>query len=284
MSQPLDAAGYACLFAAHPRAAALRSLYAWADTIDDLVASGRTRSHEPAHHKLQWWQKELQRLQAGTPVHPTTRNLQQVAPEPGLWSALSQRLDLAGLELGGVAPDDEADAERWDWRRHGALQWTAIRLLVPAESTPEELTHAPLQRVAESLGRALGRLEACILPLSGARLGRLGLPLAALEARGIAVHELPEALAAAHHAESLAGVIADQLAIAAAALAATRQLWRELPQQLRSELRHTAVRLTLAERAVIRFQATPQSATPERLLPPWRTLWAAWHAARTAHR
>ncbi len=284
MASPLDASGYACLFAGHQRTAGLRALYAWATAIDALVSSGRTRAHEAAHHKLQWWQEELQRLQASKPVHPLTQELHRSAPEPGLWSELPQRLELAALELGGVAPDDQAAAARWDWRRHGAVQWTALRLLAPAATAPEAPHAVPLRALAEHLGTALGRLDACASPLTSARQGRLGLPLELLEAQGIGVHELPDALGATQHQAALAQVLNEQLALATAALAEAAGTWTLLPETLRAEFRHTAVRYALARLAIQRLQQQPLLADDTPLLPPWRSLGSAWRAARTAHR
>ncbi len=284
MSRALDAAGYACLFAAHPRAGALRALYAWSGVIDELVASGRTRSHEAAHHKLQWWQAELQRLSAGKPAHPLTRELHGIAAEPGLWSELPERLELASMELAGVAPDDQTAASRWDWRRHGAVQWTALRLLAPEATTAGSEAAAELRQFAEQLGSGLGRLDACTLPLQQARQGRLGLPLEALEARGMALHELPEVLGATAHADGLAMLLREQLVLGEDALLLAERQWQALPPSVRSQLRHTAVRLALARSAVKRLQQQPLNSHADALLPPWRTLWAAWHAARRAHR
>jgi phytoene synthase len=280
----MDAAGYACLFAGHSRTAALRALYDWAAAIDELVSTGRTRAHEAAHHKLQWWQEELQRLQAGKPAHPLTRELHSIAAEPGLWSELPERLELAAMELAGVAPDDQAAAERWDWRRHGAAQWTAIRLLTPEATAAGGEAAADLRQFAQQLGVGLGRLDACTSPLQQAQQGRLGLPLDALEARGIALNELPEALGAKAHAASLAMLVLEQLALAENALMLATRQWQGLNRSVRSQLRHTAVRLTLARDAVKHFQQQPHNPDADEILPPWRTLWTAWHAARRAHR
>jgi phytoene synthase len=284
MSRTLDAAGHACLFAAHPRAGALRALYQWSGVIDELVASGRTRSHEAAHHKLQWWQEELQRLSAGKPAHPLTRELHGIAAEPGLWSELPERLELAAMELAGVAPDDQSAASRWDWRRHGAVQWTALRLLVPEFSAAGSEAATDLRQLAEQLGIGLGRLDACTSPLQQARQGRLGLPLEALEAHGMALNELPEALSATAHADGLAMLVREQLTLAENALVLAERHWQALHPTVRSQLRHTAVRLALARNAAKRLQQRPLQSHADTVLPPWRTLWAAWHAARRAHR
>jgi phytoene synthase len=283
MSRALDAAGHACLFAAHPRATALRALYQWAGIIDELVASGRLRSHEAAHHKLQWWQEELQRLNAGKPAHPLTRELHDIAGEPGLWSELPERLELAAMELAGVAPDDQAAAARWDWRRHGTVQWTALRLLAPEATATGNPAADDLRQLAQQLGTGLGRLDACTSPLQQAREGRLGLPLEALEARGIALNELPEALGTTAHSRGLATLVLEQLTLAENALLLAKQQWQGLNPSVRSALRHTAVRLALAYGAVKRLQQQPLTPNADTLLPPWRTLWAAWHAARRAH-
>ena len=284
MSRALDAAGHACLFAAHPRAAALRALYQWSVVIDELVANGRTRSHEAAHHKLQWWQEELQRLNAGKPAHPLTRELHSIAGEPGLWSELPERLELAAMELAGVAPDDQAAASRWDWRRHGTVQWTALRLLAPEATAMGSESAIALRQFAEQLAMGLGRLDACTAPLQQARQGRLGLPLEALETRGMALNELPEALGATAYADGLAALVLEQLALAENALTLATTQWQDLPATVRSQLRHTAVRLGLARSAVKRLQQQPLNSSADALLPPWRSLWAAWHAARRAHR
>jgi len=283
MSRALDTADHACLFAAHPRAAALRALYQWSGVIDELVASGRLRSHEAAHHKLQWWQEELQRLNAGKPAHPLTRALHGMADEPGLWTELPERLELAAMELAGVAPDDQAAAARWDWRRHGALQWTALRLLAPEATASGSRSAADLRQFAQHLAVGLGRLDACTSPLQQARQGRLGLPLEALEARGLALNELPEVLGATAHADGLAMLLREQLMLGENALLLAKQQWQDLSPSVRSQLRHTAVRLALAYGAVKRLQQQPLTPNANTLLPPWRTLWAAWQAARRAH-
>ncbi len=284
MSRALDAAGHACLFAAHPRASVLRALYQWSGVIDELVASGRTRSHEAAHHKLQWWQEELQRLHAGKPAHPITRELHAIAAEPGLWTELPERLELAAMELAGVAPDDQAAAARWDWRREGALQWTALRLLAPEATSAGSETAGSLRQFAQHLAVGLGRLDACTSPLQQARQGRLGLPLEALEARGIPLHELPEALGTTAHSQGLAALVLEQLALGENALALATEQWQDLKPTVRSQLRHTAVRLQLARDALQRLQQQPLNSHADALLPPWRTLWSAWYAARRADR
>lgn len=284
MSRALDAAGHACLFAAHPRASALRALYQWSGVIDELVANGRTRSHEAAHHKLQWWQEELQRLHAGKPAHPITRELHAISAEPGLWTELPERLELAAMELAGVAPDDQAAAARWDWRRQGALQWTALRLLAPEATSAGSETAGSLRQFAQHLAVGLGRLDACTSPLQQARQGRLGLPLEALEARGIPLHELPEALGTTAHSQGLAALVLEQLALGENALALATEQWQDLKPTVRSQLRHTAVRLALARDALQRLQQQPLNSHADALLPPWRTLWSAWYAARRADR
>jgi hypothetical protein len=208
----------------------------------------------------------------------------QPDPEPGLWTELPERLELAAMELAGVAPDDQAAAARWDWRRQGALQWTALRLLAPEATSAGSETAGSLRQFAQHLAVGLGRLDACTSPLQQARQGRLGLPLEALEARGIPLHELPEALGTTAHSQGLAALVLEQLALGENALALATEQWQDLKPTVRSQLRHTAVRLALARDALQRLQQQPLNPRTEALLPPWRTLWSAWYAARRADR
>ena len=277
-SPTLDEPALACLFAGHPRVDGLRALHEWAVAMDELVQLGTTQAHSVAHHKWQWWQEELQRLADGQPRHPLTRRLLAAAPEPGLWTPLAQRLELAQFELAGVAPDDEAAAERWDWRREGALQAAAMQLLGGAVLVPE----APAMALARALGRGLGRLVAVDAPGRQAGRGRLGLPLDALEAAGIPLGELPAALSDSRHAPALAAVLATELDKAQHALQIARATFDALPAGSPWRCAHTAVRLALAEQRCRRLGRRAPSPAAADVLPPWRSLWTAWTAARRA--
>ena len=284
---PLDEPALACLFAGHSRVDGLRALYEWAAAVDDLVRLGTTEAHTVAHHKWQWWQEEIERLRAGTPRHPLTQRLAAAAPEPGLWALLPERLELAQFELAGVAPDDAAAAERWDWRREGVLEATAIQLLTGAPLPADDMARAMVQ----ALARALGRLAASDAPAHHAARGRLGLPLEALEAAGIPLEQLPAALQSPRHRPALSRVIATQLGAAEDALRLARNHWQRLPRQSPYRLAHTAVRLALAEQRLRRLQrlvideaSAGLPATRPDVPPPWRSLWTAWNAARRAGR
>ena len=290
VSLPLDEPALACLFAGHPRVDGLRALYEWAVAMDELVRLGTTEAHTVAHHKWQWWQEEIERLRTGTPRHPLTQRLAGAAPEPGLWGLLSERLELAQFELAGVAPDDAAAAARWDWRREGVVQATAMQLLTGTPLPPDSTAMA----LSNALGRALGRLAASDAPAYHAARGRLGLPLEALEGAGIPLEELPAALQSPRHHAALARVVTQQLDAAQDALQLARTLWQQLPVDSPCRLAHTAVRLALTASRLrrLRRHAGPGSDTgnanplapPPEPLPPWRSLWTAWNAARRANR
>lgn len=276
-SAPLDDPALACLFSGHDRVDGLRALHEWAQAMDELVRLGTTQAHEVAHHKWQWWREELDRLAAGSPRHPLTQRLRAAAPEAGLWNWLPERLEGVQFELAGVVPDDSAAAERWDWRREGVVQATALQLLAGSRLAAD----GPAMAFARTLGRVLGRLAATEAPAFHAAQGRLGLPLDALEAAGLPLEQLPAAFAQEQHSPGLAGVLAAERRIALEEARRVHALWGELPRgPVRAAAIPSMVRLGLAER---RLQRLARAAVPLRvpLKPtPWRSLWVAWRAAR----
>lgn len=276
-----DTAWYACLFCGHPRADALQALHGLAAEVDDIVHIGRTTAHEVAHHKLHWWREEIARLAEGKPLHPLTRRL-QAGSGAVAWATLADLLDAAQLELGGIVADEVADLDKIDQRRHGTLQRLAAALLA-GEPTPA----APLQGLADALGRAVGRAAATTAPLQSARAGRLGLPLGALAAAGLPPDALETALADTlareHHREAVGAIVRAEAERGLAATQDARAHFTALPAAERSRQRHAAVFIALTEAALQRVVRRP----PDRLQvpdvpPPWRTLLLAWRAARAA--
>lgn len=276
-----DTAWYACLFCGHPRADALQALHALAAEVDDIVRIGRSTAHEVAHHKLHWWREEIARLAAGQPLHPLTRRL-HASGVTVAWATLTDLLDAAQLELGGIVADEVADLDVLDQRRFGTLQRLAAALLaggrVPAAS---------LQPLADALGLALGRAAATAAPLQSARAGRLGLPLATLAAAGLPTEALETALAdtlaLGQHRDAVDAIVRAEAERGLVAVQTARDHFAALPAAERSAQRHAAVFIALTDATLQRVRRRPADRLhlPD-APPPWRTLLLAWRAARAA--
>jgi hypothetical protein len=114
--------------------------------IADELAAGLNRAvdHGVAHLRLQWWEDELLRFQQRTPRHPWLIGWLRELREPADLRPLAQAatLDLATQRL----------AARQELQLSGALFVSAAQLLGASAAGSAEL---------DSLGRAVGTLEAC---------------------------------------------------------------------------------------------------------------------------
>jgi hypothetical protein len=134
---------FVLLYTPVPRRAALAALLAIADEL--AVGLERGLDHSVAHLRLQWWEEELLRFQQGQPRHPWLMGWMQSLREPPDLRCLAQA---AGLDLA-----TQRLAARHELQLHAALFVSAAQLLgAPAQALSADL---------ETLGRAVGTLEAC---------------------------------------------------------------------------------------------------------------------------
>lgn len=108
---PLGSVRYwSWLFAASMQRAPLLGVYAllaeWNALMDPATEASASRI------KLAWWQEEIQRLIAGTPIHPICRYLTAL-PRAGAvdFTPLCQAIDASLAELSGVPLERSADLE-----------------------------------------------------------------------------------------------------------------------------------------------------------------------------
>src|SRR6185312_17275198 len=105
---PGSAQYWSWLFAAAPLRAPLLGIFALGAEWRALMAPGI----EPgvAHLKLAWWRDEIQRLAAGSPVHPIGRYLAEL-PGPARvdFSPLHAAIDAAAAQVGGVPLEHSAE-------------------------------------------------------------------------------------------------------------------------------------------------------------------------------
>ena len=156
------------------RRPALEAHYAIDAEID--AASHPALEHTVAHAKLEWWRGEIERLVAGAPQHPLTRQLLARAGPGRGYGRLGARLTVAELLFVGYAPASVTELltllERW----HGSVQSLAAELLSPADRP-----NAAAGDYGAHLGRGLGLVDA-LEPARAPWLGDLARPALAQQA------------------------------------------------------------------------------------------------------
>lgn len=247
------------LYSGPEQRAALKALRAIESEIGASLRTGI--EHQVAHARLAWWREETQRLAAGTPQHPLTRQL-----------AASLGAQAPHPDLGGFLDTATWDLAQATFETHRELaaycaRWSAAML-------------APLARLAgcadavQSIGPPLRELELLLALLPEARAGRVRLPLDELSAAGCGTEVLSRApwpgplcaLLAARHRQLR---VALQTAVAA------------LPPALRAQLRGLVVWVALTCRNSQRAErALPHAAPGESPAP--LDGWRAWRIARRA--
>jgi len=232
--------------------------------IESELGASLALSHEVAHARLAWWREECERCERMQPLHPLTRTLLAARGEPHALSGLAGLIDTAVWDLA---------AATFQTRRELATYcetWAAA-LIEPAASGAPVRQPGPWRR----LGAALREIELLANLAHEARRGRLRVPLAELDAAGVAPltlssppwpHALAGLLRARHEAlRTQLGVAASSIEPGAQPAARGLLVWARLAFQLS----------THAERAL------PGVLTPRRLAM-LSASWAAWRAARDA--
>jgi hypothetical protein len=148
---PASARYFVLLYTPTPHRTALAALLAIADEL--AVGLERGLDHGVAHLRLQWWEEELLRFQQGAPRHPWLIGWLRALPEPMDLRPLAQA---AGIDLA-----TQRLAARRELQLYAALFVSAAQLLgVPAPMLARE-SGQTMTSDLESLGRAVGTLEAC---------------------------------------------------------------------------------------------------------------------------
>ncbi|MGH8284652.1 MAG: squalene/phytoene synthase family protein, partial [Steroidobacteraceae bacterium] len=176
--EPGSARYFAWLYADAGRRELLSTLLGIEREIESSLRPGL--EHQVAHMRLAWWQEECDRFARGTPVHPTTRRLLQLAGSCADAVKLHGLVDSVAWDL-AAAPCETRNAleqhcERW-----------ADAVIVPfAVCGPNAVrADAALAQSARSAGRALREIELLLRLAPDARRGRLRLPLDELDSLGI---------------------------------------------------------------------------------------------------
>jgi phytoene synthase len=262
---PGSARYFAVLFAPAAQRASLTALFALQAEIQSAAHS--TVDHGVAHTRLEWWRSEIERLAAGTPVHPVSKEL-SAAGRSVDFAPLGQLVTDAQWELARLTLETPEESRASSWRSQGVVQWIGMQLA--------GVRAAEAESFAGHLGHALA-LERTLLTLrTASSSGSVRLPLQELNERGITLDDLREA----SPRPSLARYVADESEHTAEQLKASVHSWRE---PLRSALRAHIVLAGLSRAQLLRIAKAArrgedfqrESSTPQRL-------WTAWRAARSS--
>jgi phytoene synthase len=260
---PGSARYWSWFFAAPDSRAPLLGIFAlgaeWQALMDPATESG------VAHLKLAWWQEEIRRLVAGSPVHPICAYLTSLPRAAAAdFAPLLAAVDAAALHVSGVPLEHGADLEPVSQALWGEPLALASKL---ADQEPDM---AGLRRCTAALAAA-GCLSRAIRDYRRqARVGRVPFAVDELIAAGVDNADLLADPPPAHlrdYLDRLRGRTADYLDTAA----------RILPQAQRVPARHLLV-----------LAALGRSRLGSRSPPPGRRrlkdMLLAWTTARRAHR
>jgi phytoene synthase len=273
------------LFAAPACRAPLLGIYALGAEWQALMHPAAESS--AARLKLAWWQEEMQRLAAGSPVHPISRYL---AALPGAsavdFSPLQSAVNAAASQVSGVPLERGGDLEP-----HARLLWgnpllLASQLAAAAAGDPDAVRRAgidaPMLAGIRHCSAALAAAEYLAKAIrdyrQDARIGRIPFAVDELMAAGVENADLAADTAPAHLQSYLGGLhrrAADYFDTAAEAL----------PPAQRSPHRHLLVRAALGREHLRQAAERREPGRPRpRLRWRLRDMLRAWTVARRAQR
>jgi phytoene synthase len=260
---PLGSVRYwSWLFAAAAAHAPLLGVYAllaeWNALMDPATEASASRI------KLAWWQEEIQRLNAGAPIHPICRYLAAL-PRAGEvdFTPLSDAIDASLAELSGVPLERSTDLEPHACALRAGPLGLASRL---ASDGLDEVGLANCLRplaVADYLARVTRDYR------RQARLGRVPFAVEELLAAGLDNADL-----CADQPPAKLETYVQQLRALAARSYETAA--RALPAACRARQRHLLVLAALGLKHLVRGTSSLESARLQDML-------LAWWTARRAH-
>jgi len=263
---PGTARYWSWLFSARESRDSLLGVYAllaeWRALMDPGTESG------VAHLKIAWWREEMDRLAAGSPLHPIGRYLAEL-PRTRVadLAPLSETVEAAARQIAGAPLERGADLEAHSGALHARPLIVAARL---ASDRSIERQAGTLDSVA-ALGAAQYLADAIADYRREARCGRVVFPVEELLAAGIEDADLT----AADPPPRLQSYL-DELRRRAAQLFAAAA--DALPRADRPQLRHVLVLAALGAKD-LRGRADSRELN-HRL----RALYLAWRTARRAAR
>ena len=268
---PGSAHHWSWLFAAAPLRAPLLGIFAldaeWRALMDPSMEPG------VAHLKLGWWREEIQRLAAGSPIHPIGRYLAALPGAAGIdFSPLHAAIDAAAAQVSGVPLEHGADL-----MPHCRALWGDPLLLAsqlaaaPADAAAHAGTVAAALRECTSMLAAGGYLSRWIRGYGrAARVGRVPFAVEELMAAGIDNADLAAEPAPAHLQSYLDRLRGRAAGCFEAAL-------RAVPQDERARQRHLPVLAALG----LAHLNGPVAAPGGRR---FKDMLLAWNTARRAQR
>lgn len=256
---------FALLFAPAAQRASLTALFALQSEIQS--AAYTPVDHGVAHTRLEWWRGEIERLAAGKPAHPVSREL--LAANRGVdFAPLGQLVIDAQWELARLTLETLEEFQAAGWRSQGVVQWIGMQLA--------GVSAADAEPFARDLGAALA-LERTLLTLRPAAAnGSVRLPLADLNVRGVTLEDLRDKQPSA----PLAQYVSELCEQAGQRLTSNVD---SLRQPLRSALRAHIVLAGLSRAQLGRIARAAGRAEDFQQEPSnLKRLWTAWRAARSA--
>jgi phytoene synthase len=250
------------LFAAADARAPLLGIYAlgaeWQALLDPATEPG------VAHLKLGWWQEEMHRLAAGSPVHPIGRYLVELPRAAAVdFAPLQGAVQAAALQVSGAPLERGADLEA-----HSQALW-GEPLALASRLAADGLDEAALSNCTRALAAADYLSKAIRGYRREARAGRVPFAIDELLAAGVDNADLA-ADPAPPHLQSYLGRLRDT---AAGYFEAAAQA---LPGAQRSRHRHLLVLAALGRGHLNGRAPPPQGRRLKDML-------LAWTTARRAH-
>ncbi len=261
---PFGSARYwSWLFAAVEARAPLLGIYALLAEWSALMDPASPR--DPAAVKLSWWQEEMRRLIAGTPVHPIGAYLRSLPRAAAVdFTPLLRAVEASVAEANGAPLEHGRELEPHVWALRADPLALASRLA--ADDVDEASLTACVRSlaVADYLSQSVGSYRRAM------RFGHVAFPIDELVAAGIDNDDLAAADPPAHLSAYLERVRLQALQ----RYALTAQV---LPRERRAQQRHLLVLAALGLRRL-------NKAAPSLMNQAMQDMLLAWKTARRANR
>jgi phytoene synthase len=258
---------YSFLFLPEERRRAITALYAFCREVDDVVDD--CSDPATARATLGWWRQELAAAFHGTPQHPVTRALAEVAP----------RFNLAEARLAEIVDGMQMDLDHNRYASFEMLRQYCHRVAGVVGLLSAEIFGYRDRRTLEyaaDLGLAFQLTNIIRDVGEDARRGRIYLPLDEIERHGVSVADI----AAARETDGFRSLMEFQIE---RALGFYREAYAKLPavdrRAQRAGIVMAAIYRTLLDE--IRRDGC-RVLTRRTTLTPVRKLWIAWRTWLTA--